>query len=301
MFFAMELRNVLASLRQAGIRCIPLKGPVLTVGSYQKLGLRDFDDLDLLVAPAEVTRAVVVLEKLGYGGWDIPEQRVACHLSSESEHNLVREDGAVTLDLHWAVGRKYFTIPLDFEELWRRTTRTKLIGADVPDLSAEDAVLFLCYHGGKHLFGRLSWVCDVAATIAAHPNLDWDALLTGATQMGARRLLLLGLRLAHDLLESNLPIRLRQLIDSESALEPLVATVLRNMLGQANSTSRLQQQIEASLFHLRVRERTSDKFRYLVWAAEPNARDWRDSRLPRSLSFLLVFSRSIRLLRKNVA
>jgi len=113
--------------------------------------------------------------------------------------------------------------------------------------------------------------------------------------------LLLGLRLAHDLLESNLPIRLRQLIDSESALEPLVATVLRNMLGQANSTSRLQQQIEASLFHLRVRERTSDKFRYLVWAAEPNARDWRDSRLPRSLSFLLVFSRSIRLLRKNVA
>jgi len=301
MFFAMELRNVLASLRQAGIRCIPLKGPVLTVGSYQKLGLRDFDDLDLLVAPAEVTRAVVVLEKLGYGGWDIPEQRVACHLSSESEHNLVREDGAVTLDLHWAVGRKYFTIPLDFEELWRRTTRTKLIGADVPDLSAEDAVLFLCYHGGKHLFGRLSWVCDVAATIAAHPNLDWDALLTRATQMGARRLLLLGLRLAHDLLESNLPIRLRQLIDSESALEPLVATVLRNMLGQANSTSRLKQQIEASLFHLRVRERTSDKFRYLVWAAEPNARDWRDSRLPRSLSFLLVFSRSIRLLRKNVA
>jgi hypothetical protein len=301
MFFAMELRTVLASLRQEGIRCIPLKGPVLTVGSYQKLGLRDFDDLDLLVAPSDVTRAVAVLAKLGYRGWDIPEQRIASHLSSESEHNLVREDGAVTLDLHWAVGRKYFTIPLDFEDLWRRTTRTKLIGAQVPDLSAEDAVLFLCYHGGKHLFGRLSWVCDVAATIAAHPNLDWDALLARATQMGARRLLLLGLWLAHDLLDTNLPIRVRQLIYSESALETLVPMVLRGMCGQANSTSRLKQQVEASLFHLRVRERTSDKFRYLVWAAEPNARDWQESRLPRSLSFLLVFSRSIRLLRKNVA
>jgi hypothetical protein len=301
MFFAMELRNVLASLRQAGIRCIPLKGPVLTVGSYRKLGLRDFDDLDLLVAPADVTRAVDVLAKLGYTGWNIPERWIASHLSTESEHQLIREDSAVTLDLHWAVGRKYFTMPLDFEDLWRRTARTKLIGAEVPDLSAEDMVLFLCYHGGKHLFGRLSWICDIGATIAAHPDLDWDALLTSAAQMGARRLLLLGLCLAQDVLESVIPIRLRQLIRSESALDSLVAMVLRGMFGHANPTSPLKQQIAASLFHLRVRERTSDKFRYLIWAVEPNARDWRDSRLPRSLSFLLMLSRPIRLLRKNVA
>jgi len=299
MFFVMELRNVLASLRQAGIRCIPLKGPVLTAGSYGQLGLRDFDDLDLLVAPADVTRAVAVLAKLGYAGWDIPERWVATHLNTESEHNLICADRAVTLDLHWAVGRKYFTMPLDFEELWDRTARTKLIGAEVPDLSPEDNVLFLCYHGGKHLFGRLTWVCDVAATIGAHPNLDWDALLGKATQMGARRLLLLGLCLAQDLLESELPIRLRQLIRSQSTLESLAARVMRGILREANSTSQLKQQIEASLFHLRVRERTSDRLRYLLWAAEPNARDWHDSRLPRSLGFLLMLTRPVRLLRKN--
>jgi hypothetical protein len=299
MFFVMELREVLASLRRAGIRCIPLKGPVLTAASYGKLGRRDFDDLDLLVAPADVTRAVTMLATLGYVGWDIPERWLATHLNTESEHNLICKDRGVTLDLHWAIGRKYFTMPLDFEELWSRTVRTRLIGSEVPDLSPEDTVLFLCYHGGKHLFGRLTWVCDVAATIGAHPNLDWDAVLTRATQMGARRLLLLGLCLAQNLLGSELPLRMTQLIRLESSLESLASRVLRGIFREANSTSPLKQQIEASLFHLQVRERISDRLRYLVWGAEPNARDWHDSRLPQSLSFLLLLSRPIRLLRKN--
>ncbi len=301
MSFVMELRNVLGSLRQAGIPCIPLKGPVLTVGSYRKLGLRDFDDLDLLVAPADVTRAVAALANIGYAGWDIPAQWVATHLRTESEHNLVCDQRKVTVDLHWAIGRRYFTMPMDFESLWNRSAHTKLIGSAVPDLCAEDTVLFLCYHGGKHLFSRLTWVCDVAATITAHPNLDWDALLAMAAGMNARRLLLLGLRLAREMLGSELPVRIRAMIEAESALEPLVAMVLRGIFDETNSKPALQQQIEASLFHLRARERMSDRLRYLFWAAAPNARDWRDSRLPQSLSFLLVLTRPLRLLRKNTS
>ncbi len=205
----------------------------------------------------------------------------------------------MTVDLHWAIGRKYFTMPMDFEALWQRTVRTKLIGAEVPDLCAEDLLLFLCYHGGKHLFVRLAWICDVAATIAAQPKLDWDLLVTRAMQMGARRLLLLGLGLAHELLGSDIPIRLKELIAAEPSLRKLEVNVLRGMFGAADSRSALKQQIEAALFHLRVRERLSDRLRYLFWGAAPNARDWGDSRLPRLLSFLLVLSRPIRLLKKN--
>ena len=117
--------------------------------------------------------------------------------------------------------------------------------------------------------------------------------------MGARRLLLLGLCLAQDLLHSELPPRVTQLIRSDSTVDSLAARVLRGILREANSTTPLQQQIEASLFHLRVRERMSDRIRYMVWGAEPNARDWHHSRLPRSLGFLLLLSRPIRLLRKN--
>ena len=301
MSFVMELRGLLAGLRKAGIRCIPLKGPVLMLGSYRKMGLRYFDDLDLLVAPADVAGAVAALAELGYGGWDISQHLVAWHLDTESEYQLNCEDRGFVVDLHWALGRKYFTMPMDFDQLWNRTVRTKLIGTPVPDLSPEDLVLYLCYHGGRHLFGRLSWVCDVAATVTAHPDLDWDALMAKATQMGARRLTLLGLCLARGILGCSLPASVESAIQNESALPPLVATVSRGMFRDGDSPSSLGQQVEASLFHLRVRERNADRLRYLFWAAAPNMRDWNHSRLPRSLSFLLVLSRPVRLLRKHLA
>jgi putative nucleotidyltransferase-like protein len=301
MSFVIELRSLLACLKSAGIRCIPLKGPVLMLGSYRKIGLRHFDDLDLLVAPTDVPGAVAALAKLGYTGWDIHEHWIASHINTESEHQLACKERGFIVDVHWALGRKYFTVPMGFDELWRRTGRTKLIGSPVPDLSPEDAIIYLCYHGGRHLFGRLSWLCDVAATVAAHPELDWETLMAQATRMGARRLTLLGLLLAREMLQCALPDSVNRSIEDEPALGTLAGTIARGMFREEKPTSSLRQQIEASLFHLRVRERTSDRLRYLFWAVAPNARDWGDTRLPRSLRFLFMFSRPIRLVRKHLA
>jgi hypothetical protein len=199
------------------------------------------------------------------------------------------------------MGRKYFTVPMDFDELWDRTTRTKLIGTPVPDLCPEDAVLYLCYHGGRHLFGRLSWVCDVAATVAAHSELDWDVLMSRATHMGARRLTLVGLYLAQQMLGCRLPESVQRSIDDDPAARGLATTIVRSMFRSTSAGSSLRQQVEASLFHLRVRERTADRLRYLFWAGAPNVRDWGDTRLPRSLRFLFMFSRPVRLLRKHLS
>jgi hypothetical protein len=301
MSFVIELRGVVACLKNAGIRCIPLKGPVLMVGSYKRIGLRHFDDLDVLVAPADVPGAFAALATIGYTGWNMPEEWIASHLNTESEHQVGCDERGFLIDLHWGMGRKYFTVPVDFDELWARATRTRLIGTPVPDLSPEDKVLYLCYHGGRHLFGRLSWVCDVAATVAAHPRLDWDALMAQATRMGARRLTLVGLFIAQEMLGCELPESIQRLIDEEPAARALGVTIVRGMFKEQNPASSLRQQIEASLFHLRVRERTSDRLRYLYWASAPNLRDWGDTRLPRSRRFLFMFSRPLRLLRKHLS
>jgi hypothetical protein len=301
MSFVIELRSVLACLKNAGIRAIPLKGPVLMVRSYKKIGLRDFSDLDVLVATEDVPAAFAAMAKIGYTGWNMPQEWIASHLNTESEHQVGCDERGFLVDLHWGMGRKYFTVPVAFDELWARATRTKLIGTPVPDLSAEDAVLYLCYHGGRHLFGRLSWVCDVAATVAAHPNLDWDLLMAQATRMGARRLTLVGLLLAAELLNCNLPASVQRAIDDDAVGRTLAVTIARSMFKDEKPASSLRQQIEASLFHLRVRERASDRLRYLYWASAPNLRDWGDTRLPRSLRFLFMFSRPVRLLRKHLS
>lgn len=301
MSFVIELRTVLACLKNAGIRAIPLKGPVLMVSSYKKIGLRDFSDLDVLVATADVPAAFAALATIGYTGWNMPQEWIASHLNTESEHQVGCDDRGFLVDLHWGMGRKYFTVPLDFDELWDRTVRTKLIGTPVPNLSPEDAVLYLCYHGGRHLFGRLSWVCDVAATVAAHPALDWDALMLRATQMGARRLTLVGLFLAREMLACELPDSVHKSINDDTVARALAVTIARSMFREEKPASSLRQQIDASLFHLRLRERPSDRLRYLYWASAPNLRDWGDTRLPRSLRFLFMFSRPVRLLRKHLS
>jgi hypothetical protein len=119
--------------------------------------------------------------------------------------------------------------------------------------------------------------------------------------MGARRLTLVGLFIAQEMLGCELPEPIQRLIDEEPAARALSVTIVRGMFKEQNPASSLRQQIEASLFHLRVRERTSDRLRYLYWASAPNLRDWGDTRLPRSLRFLFMFSRPLRLLRKHLS
>lgn len=301
MSFVIELRGIVACLKNDGIRCIPLKGPVLMLASYKKIGLRQFDDLDLLVAPTDVRGAVASLAKIGYSGWSIDEQWLASHLNTESEHGIGCAERGFHIDLHWGMGRKYFTVPFDFDELWSRTTRTKLIGSPVPNLCPEDLVLYLCYHGGRHLFGRLSWVCDVAATVAAHPELNWDTLMVRATEMGARRLTLVGLSLARGMFHLRIPDSVRLAIDDDPAVRTLVVTIARSIFREQKPASSLRQQVDASLFHMRTRERMSDRLQYLYWAVAPNVRDWGNTRLPWSLRFLFIFSRPVRLLKKHLS
>jgi hypothetical protein len=59
--------RAMAMLADAGIRCSPLKGPLLGEAIYGELGRRLSGDIDLLVAPEQLTRAVEVVRELGYG------------------------------------------------------------------------------------------------------------------------------------------------------------------------------------------------------------------------------------------
>jgi Uncharacterised nucleotidyltransferase len=296
-----ELRKVLAALDAVGIRCIPLKGPVLAAGSYRSLGLRDFDDIDLLITPADVPRAAEALAKLGFQGWNVSPEHTERYLANKYECSLTCSETGVSIDLHWAICPNFFKISMEFDALWQRAGRVNILGTPVPDLSAEDAILYLCYHGGKHRFHRLAWICDIAAAIAAHPDVDWDLLLENATKAGARRLLLLGLCLAQGLLGADVPHRIGRLIQTESTLRVMVTLVLRTMFRPHTVGSALKWEIEGVLYHLRVRERVIDRFRYLCWTITPSQFDLGSSRVPTGLDFLHVLSRPIRLLRKTLA
>ncbi len=108
-----ELLGMLGALEEAGIAAIPYKGPVLAAQAYGNVSLRQFRDLDILVAPGEVDRAEAVLAARGYRHATPPteiERRLLRRVSCEFE--LVRDDGSM-VELHWQLFGHYFALPLD--------------------------------------------------------------------------------------------------------------------------------------------------------------------------------------------
>ena len=91
-------------------------------------------------------------------------------------------------------------------DLWEHLEPARLLDEDIQVFPTEATLLFLCVHGSKDMWWkRIGWICDISELITSNPDIDWSYCLELATQTGARRMFLLGLALAHELLQAPLP------------------------------------------------------------------------------------------------
>ena len=88
-------------LADAGIRCAPLKGPLLGEAIYGDPGRRLSSDIDLLVSPKQLQAAVEVVRGLGY---EAPVDHVDDRGLPLLHFALVHERGELPpVELHWRV------------------------------------------------------------------------------------------------------------------------------------------------------------------------------------------------------
>ena len=292
------LGRVLDLLDRNGIPAVPLKGPALATLAYGDLTLRAFSDLDLLIPRNDVARTMDLLA----GMWFRLESGLhwscasACLRSKEGELSFRRADG-VRLDLHWRLLPDYFASSLDGERVWEHLGAMRLAGRDVPALSTEDLLLFLCAHGSKHRWECLGWLCDVALLIE-RGETDWPLLLLLAREQHIERMVLLGLRLAGDLLGAPLPDAVREAIGRDGLVTKLEDEVLATIFRPRTEAS----PVRDGLLNLRMLERISDKLRYLRGLLiTPTEAEWRRLLLPPALFFLYYPYRLARLARSLLA
>ena len=296
-----ELVSLLADLSAAGIRALPFKGAVLAASAYGSVGLRPFNDIDLLVHPRDAAATARILTRRGFDDWGVDDVALPTHLGSECEHTFLRRDG-VAVDLHWHLSRRHFPFPLRFDDLWRRAVPYQLLpgGAAVPAPAAADMLLILAMHGAKHAWERLGWVCDIAELIRSEGDLDWEQVCARAESLQAVRMTLLGVALARELLDSPVPESIRRSIRADRGIAPLLHDVRRRILQGGAASENLGAVVRHSLFHLRVRDRVSQRLRYCWLGAAPTPRDLDATGLPASLQFLNYFTRPVRLLGKHL-
>lgn len=262
-----ELVGVLAALAARGVPALPYKGPALAAIAYGSPVLRQPGDLDILLSSDRLSTARAVLASRGFR--DAlptlgPETRPAHY-----QHTMIRETDGIHVELHWAFAPRYFRFPLDPRDIGR--IPLALDGWRIETIAPVDLLVVLCVHGGRHLWSRLGWIADVAELLRAQPEVDWRAALIRATVLGVRRMLLVGLALARDLLGAELPSAFAEAVSTDPVASRLARRLeARLFQGHAGhpplaTTARL---------HLTMRERWRDRTAYaLLGAITPGERD----------------------------
>ncbi len=165
-------------------------------------------------------------------------------------------------------------------------------GQSVLTFSAEDLLVYLCAHGAKHAWERLSWVVDVGGLIDRCRDLDWDAVNRLAAEEGVERVLLLGLILARDLTGAGLPVEIERSIALDPAVEKLASKVME-WYDMAHG------QVARSLFLIRLQRGLRDKLRSgLRLLISPSIADWKFFPLPERWSAVYPLLRPLRLVVK---
>jgi len=221
-----ELLRIAARFAKDGVLAFSYKGPTLAAQVYGSLALRQMADLDWLVPHDALPPARDSLRALGYVP-RFPEGRVQSNPGRRApgQYGFTLDGGRCLVELHTERTLRYFPVPIDPARVASRSKLQRLGGRSVHVLAPEDQLLFLCVHGAKHFWERLGWICDIAELVRAQVDLDWDLTCKEADALGARRILRLGLTLARDVLDAELPRTVLQDLRRDAQAQSLAAQV----------------------------------------------------------------------------
>jgi hypothetical protein len=149
-YLSSELATVLKAFAVSQVMSIPLKGPFLAERLYGDAARRVSHDLDILVPVPQLPLAEKALASLGY------------RPGTPDDYHRQWYRGPTTVELHNDLAN-----PLDFNvnisAVLARATASQFHGQPCWQLAPQDELLFLCLHGVRHRFERLSLVLDLAS------------------------------------------------------------------------------------------------------------------------------------------
>ncbi len=265
-----ELLSLLAAFSSSGIAAVPYKGPALAEAIYGNLALREFADLDILVRPEDAAQAhALMLARMYRPQYELASEHDHAFRRNYCEYTFTHPSTGTVVEIQWDITPRFFALTLDREGLQKRLATVTLLGSETPGLSPEDLLFILCVHGSKHAWSQLEWICGVAELIRVHPQLDWDLVLSLASRASASRMLWLGLTLARDVLDADLPSRISRIVDADPAVTRLAGAAVDRLFDPAPHGA-----LARALLHMRMRERWSDRIRYCArLSMTPSARD----------------------------
>lgn len=295
LLLAGEMMRLVRLFDGAEVPVVPLKGPALAASIYSRFSLRPAGDIDFLVHPEDLRAGAETLKASGYEPYTEPSEAVELE-AAQLGREFFNEERGVVAELHGYFLNTVHQFELEPEAVWTRLGETNLDGRQIPRLSAEDTMLYLCAHGGKHWYERLKWLCDIAELLRSDVEIAWPVLRARAKKLRSERLLWLGCLLSHELLQAPVPPDLVAEARRDRAVPRLARQVTEWFFTEP---FKKEPSIALYRFHLQMREAWRDRRAYLRHlsrlAVRPTAKDRAFLPLPPGLEPLYYAIRPVRL------
>lgn len=174
LFMSAELVSILGALRASNIEAVALKGPAFAALSGDGLTSRELADLDVLIRPADIERAVSSLSSVGYE-CPLPPQAVASAWlpRATNELPLVARQGAVLLELHWRLAPSWFPAPVTADDVLATAGEREFVGFRMSWPHADQLFLIHAADGMKSGGCGVRWLADLLAILRVG-GIDWQ-------------------------------------------------------------------------------------------------------------------------------
>jgi hypothetical protein len=247
----------------------------------------------LIARSKDMQRLTEAMMALGYEP-KIPLEAIRAN-RFPGEYVFTHRANKLLVEFHTEHTFRYHPRPLPVDKLFARKACVRFDGHDVPALSVEDELILICIHGAKHLWTRLMWIADVAGLVSRQ-NVDWHAAISAGGEVGAERMLRVGLLLAVDVLGVSLPANVGAYLYSDRAAARVARPIVQRLPLGDNATVGL---LERATFRIKMRGGWLPGTRYLLrLTLSPTEEDWVDECEEKRSWLLDVMGRPFRLARK---
>lgn len=223
------VRQVADEAATRGISIVALKGIHLGTTVYTSAGLREMNDVDILVRPEHAEDLGSILRGMGYRA----ENDLPVSIALKARHHLPRFiKSGIEWEVHWRLAPPGSVPHVEPEELWSHIVPFPL-RPNVCALNAEALLVHICVHAASHQLEQgLRPLCDVQAILSAHPAIQWPVVVALAHAWRGERSVALVLTLARTTLGVDVPDDvLNALTPGETASAPASLALAHALTG----------------------------------------------------------------------
>jgi hypothetical protein len=289
-----EMLRLCGLFESVGIPAIPFKGPALGWLAYTNFAQRTCVDLDFVLPQSYIPQAISLLEVHGYAPqFNAIEAQAGQRGPAPGQYAFFSTGKHMSVELHTERTLRYFSCPLNLDEMNSRLIRFEIGGQSVRAFSVEDQLVMLSVHGAKHFWERLSWIVDISRLISVR-EVNWPLLLEVAEKMQSTRVLMLGIYLAHEVAGASLPPEILDRARGDVKVRWLAGRVIEQYAGNLDTNRGV---VPRALFRFRSSDRFWPGLRQLIrLSMSPTESDRESMPLPGFLSPFYALVRPIRLL-----